>query len=255
MYYSVCNVDQKKVIRIEQDGETYTVLQGLRGTKNYVLLIKRAGPEWWWRKDQRAQVSLVSLEDGSRTLFNKEINYACPEPLFDLSPEEKYIVYFDPFKRGYYSHEILTGITRSITKTISESLEKDQSSYTLWPDPNLGYSRIPVGLAGWTDGDNQVLIYDNHDIWSVDPTGNGDPENITKGYGKTHHIQLRLLTRGSGAIAPGGYARELSEKEAVCLTGFNSKNKYAGIFQLKLDSGEELKLLFAGAYSLNQIKH
>ena len=33
--------------------------------------------------------------------------------------------------------------------------------------------RRPWGVAGWTDGDESVLIYDRHDIWEVETDGSG----------------------------------------------------------------------------------
>jgi hypothetical protein len=40
--------------------------------------------------------------------------------------------------------------------------------------------------------DSAVLIYDQYDIWKVDPEGKKPPVNLTNGYGRSDHTVLRL---------------------------------------------------------------
>jgi hypothetical protein len=37
------------------------------------------------------------------------------------------------------------------------------------------------GLAGWLDNDEAMLVYDQFDIWSIDPAGKRKPVKITSG--------------------------------------------------------------------------
>jgi dipeptidyl aminopeptidase/acylaminoacyl peptidase len=45
-------------------------------------------------------------------------------------------------------------------------------------------------LAGWTDNDAQLLLYDRYDIWSFDPRDKREPENLTKS-GRTDRMVYR----------------------------------------------------------------
>ena len=41
--------------------------------------------------------------------------------------------------------------------------------------------------------DTAVFIYDQYDIWEVDPQGREHPINITNGYGRKQHTPVRLI--------------------------------------------------------------
>lgn len=47
-------------------------------------------------------------------------------------------------------------------------------------------------MAGWIKYDEAVFIYDQYDIWKVDPKERKPPVNITNGYGRKHHTSVRL---------------------------------------------------------------
>ncbi len=51
-------------------------------------------------------------------------------------------------------------------------------------DPN------DYGVAGWTIGDKNVLLYDRYDIWSIDPS-TGVASNFTAGYGRKNKLIFR----------------------------------------------------------------
>src|SRR6202000_1449071 len=80
-------------------------------------------------------------------------------------------------------------------------------------------------VAGWIKNSQGVLIYDNYDLWQIDPAGIVKPTNITAGYGLKNHIKLRLInsnTYGNSLIFKNG--------DDFLLTGFNIDNKYNGYF-------------------------
>ncbi len=43
---------------------------------------------------------------------------------------------------------------------------------------------FPVGIAGWLADDEAVLVYDNYDIWKLDPINIKPPINVTNSYGQ-----------------------------------------------------------------------
>src|SRR5258705_3517149 len=104
------------------ENETFYSSVDLKGCNQYVVVTKNGGnTDLWWQPEARSSVYLESVRDGSRVLLKENIPYAHDwfESLeFSLSPEGKYIVYYDPFENNYFSYEIVSKITRNITEGI-----------------------------------------------------------------------------------------------------------------------------------------
>lgn len=100
---------------------------------------------------------------------------------YQLSPADKFIIWFRD--RKYYTYEIATGKTVCISEKVP---------YPLWdiddrhPSPSENY-----GVAAWSAGDEAVLVYDRHDIWSLDPRGVKDPVCLTAGEGRKRDLRFR----------------------------------------------------------------
>lgn len=82
---------------------------------------------------------------------------------------------------------------------------------------------MPAGAKG----DNRFLVYDRHDIWSVDPTGNAEPECLTKNYGRNNNLKIRYVN----TLAKE--RRFLSDGDLMTLTLFNYADKRNGLASLK----------------------
>lgn len=98
------------------------------------------------------------------------------------SPAGKYLVWFD---KNYHwqSYEVATGKTRDLTGGLGLPFHNYEDDH---PEPDNAY-----GLAGWTDNDNEVLIYDEFDVWKISPA-TGNAVCVTDGFGRQNHIRLRL---------------------------------------------------------------
>ncbi len=76
-----------------------------------------------------------------------------------------------------------------------------------FPSPSTTRSTItpttpaPTGPPGGWKNDEAFLIYDDFDIWRVDPTGSQAPRNVTEGVGRANDIRFRYVNlepRGGG---------------------------------------------------------
>lgn len=135
----------------------------------------------YWNPRQIPGYDLISLTDGSR------INVVpSPEPVagISLSPHEDYVTWFDPRAKHYFCYEIATGITRNVSSGIQTALINSHISRK---------EVLPYGVAGWLANDARLLIYDEFDIWQVDPMGRVPPLNITNGYGSLYQTTLRIV--------------------------------------------------------------
>jgi hypothetical protein len=228
-YIAVVELGRKKVQLLEQkDGEKIA----WRSIGDHVFLetgFNEAGS--WWPHSGVKSSYLVSLEDGRRNLMppsKSGIAFSVSS-----SPGGRWIYYWNPEQGHYYSLNPATGKTINLTERLP---------VTLVEDVNQGINSIPVGLIGWYVEDSAVLIYDNFDMWKVDPNGKKVPVNITGGYGKQHGIKLRIV-----------YGKDIySGDEELLLLGYDVWSKYNGFFKCRLDKPGQPEMLSMGPYTYYQ---
>lgn len=165
-----------------------------------------------WNYYTPEKISVVNVINGDR----KEIATVYAETA-QLSPEGRFVYWF---KDGnWFAYEIATGKTANITSRVP---------YPVWDeaDDHPGVRQL-YGDAGWSKGDNRFLVYDRHDIWSVDPTGNAEPECLTKNYGRNNNLKIRYVN----TLAKE--RRFLSDGDLMTLTLFNYADKRNGLASLK----------------------
>jgi dipeptidyl aminopeptidase/acylaminoacyl peptidase len=229
-FAAAMNVNGNQVIRIQRDGE---YVPDLRWAQKQVLVRTALSPseEWCWQKGSETRYLLVSLRSGSRTSLNIDSRYI--NPIVTLSPHSDYVIYYDPAEDGYCSYQVAGGITRHLTKGLGVSW-RDEQTYRCFnhPNPFYGVDPRPRGIAGWTDGDDALLVYDNNDIWKLDPSGLKKPVNITNGYGRRHHIQFKTENTVN-------YQNGLDGKRSLILEAFNEDTKEKGCYFLKISNKRE----------------
>ncbi len=98
------------------------------------------------------------------------------------SPEGRYLVWFDADYR-WQSYEVATGTRRDLTGAIGVPFHRHDDDH---PEPDNAY-----GVAGWTDGDREVVLYDEFDVWKVSPA-NGNAVCVTDGHGRQNRLRLRV---------------------------------------------------------------
>jgi dienelactone hydrolase len=182
-YTAVLNLLDNKIIRLEQPGESV-----VGKTEGFVLVEDSPGYysefESYWNIYSQPSFWLVSIKDGSRKLIRDHIINI--NEGIGLSPTGKWLLYYDNVRRDFFSYEISTGIRRNVTRKI----------YTTWTDSDNDmpdYKLVWVPWRGtWMENDKYVIIYDNFDIWMIDPKGIRFPVNLTNGYGRLHRIKFEL---------------------------------------------------------------
>jgi len=204
------------------------------GNDEYALVVHKEGDcddlESNWNPVCRTAVYLESTLSGQRTLVRQTKDGL---GMSTLSPDGRYVLFFDLDKRNYFSFDRRTGKTSCITRGI-------EAIWTIDSDQPL-MSRYPVGIAGWLPKDGLVLLYDRTDIWMVDLSGIKKPVSLTAGFGKDHHIAFRVLkSREEGTI--------LQKGGTVLLSAFNLDNKENGFYKTVIGEGGYPELLSMGPY-------
>ena len=150
---------------------------------------------------------VVDVRTGDRTLVAQQLPFGAT-----LSPEGKYVAWYggDGHWVGYdheggggfeggedwFVHDVRSGETRNITESLDASFARHD-----WDTPNVARS---YGSAGFTTGDEALLIYDRFDIWAV-PTdsssSSGGPWRITEGVAREANMSLRYMPTDPDARA------------------------------------------------------
>ena len=119
---------------------------------------------------------LVNQHSGEAKQFIEKQRFGA-----SLSPNGKFAAWFDGTDWMLKSTE--TGDIRNLTENTGGTFADEDNDR---PMPSGSY-----GIAGWTDGDQSVLIYDKYDIWQFD-TSSGDFLSITDGTGRAEMRIFRI---------------------------------------------------------------
>jgi dipeptidyl aminopeptidase/acylaminoacyl peptidase len=203
------------------------------GNADYVLGSSTKGgriaTQWTGRGTRSAYV--ISTSDGTRLLVKKDVI-----SFMQASPKGKYIYWYDPAEKNYFTYDVSTAEVKNITKKIKVPLYDTEYDMPDYPSA--------AGASGWVEGDKYFLLNDEYDIWKVDPTGKEQPVNLTNGYGRKNKVSLDYVRLDLEK-------RFINEGEKILLRGFNRITKNAGFFTTKVDTGSDPVLLSMGSYSYN----
>lgn len=139
-----------------------------------------------------------------------------------LSPKAKYIFGYNSVDSAWFTYNITSGKLTQLTTGMAFYNEQNDA-------PQYPY---PYGVAGWTENDASLLIYDRYDIWEFSPES----------------AEGRRLTKGREAKVRYRY-NKLDEEERFInrsgkwlLSTFNETSKNAGFFEFngKSNKGKQL---------------
>lgn len=143
-----------------------------------------------------------------------------------ISPNGKYIIWYDLANKNWFSYNNATGATVNISQGIPTKVYDEEDDH---PDVPEAY-----GTAGWLANDAGLLIYDRYDIWKVDPSGKEAPSNFTQGLGRKEKIRLRYLRLNTDLkYIPAG--------TPLVYTAFQENTKYNGFYIQDHPKSQKLK--------------
>ena len=140
------------------------------GKGDYVLLYTETpySLETMWTGGPSARDAVVvDLRTGKRRpVAEAEPGY------FRWSPEGKYVSWYNPVDSLYRAFNAATGAVADLTSNALGTFYDERNDQPTDPSP--------YGVAGWTENDDALVIYDRYDLWLVDPDG-GQTERLTEG--------------------------------------------------------------------------
>jgi dipeptidyl aminopeptidase/acylaminoacyl peptidase len=164
-----------------------------------------------WDTPSWQDVYTVDLATGARKLVLRETQV---EPR--LSAGGTYAMWYDWSAHADVTYNLKTGATDTVTRGIPYPLEDEEND-----SPTVAR---PYGVAGWTDGDRDVLIYDRYDLWAVDPEGKRAPRNVTDGAGRRDSVRFRVVDLDRER-------RTVAADQPLLLSAFSYRTKDAGFFR------------------------
>ncbi len=199
--------------------------------------------ETQWQTGAFQDIFAVSTVDGSQ----KQIAENIRGPV-SLSPTGRFIIWFNRSDSSWYSHHIAAGNTVRLNEDLPVSFADEDNDV---PDEPNGY-----GIAGWTAGDEEVLIYDKYDIWAFNPQGD-ERRLLTNGAGRSNQITFRYSNPKNNGPSLPGWRRKvpfIDIKEPLVLSAFNHVTKENGWYTTSGRNKRDPKELVMGPYRYGAIQ-
>jgi dipeptidyl aminopeptidase/acylaminoacyl peptidase len=169
---------------------------------------------------------VVDVESGARTMVSEMGRGGGT-----LSPSERYVTRWDGFEKAWFAIDVETGETINLTGAMSVPFHDILDDH---PDALRSY-----GAAGWTEDDEAFVVYDQFDVWAIDPTGGSAPRNLTEGVGRATDTRFRYIDlNDDDPVVPSD--------EDVLLSSFHLYTKAAGVHRDRFDRTREPEVLIAG---------
>ncbi len=186
-----------------------------------------------WEGRIKSSADVISLNTGER----KKILYNSYGS-FRASPKGKFVYWYDPVQKNYFTYNVSSGVIRNITATIKEPLYDTENDVPDFPGA--------AGNPTWLEADEAILINDVYDIWKVDPAGIKTPINLTQGFGKKNKTEFKY-------VKTDDEKRFINNGETILLGAQNKANKYGGFFTKKVDDNTMPQQLVFGPHSYSSL--
>lgn len=229
-YLAVMKPGDDRILQLgAADAEQVSLVD--EGNADWVLAETDKGNrvEGQWKGRTKSTAYAISTVDGKRRMIqsNSLSN-------FSASPKGKYVYWYDPLQKNYFTWEAASGVIKNISDKIKEPLYDVENDVPDYPRPQ--------GIIGWIEDDRYILIKDVYDIWQADPAGAEQPKNISNGFGKRTKTEFNYvrLDPEKRFIKPG---------ETILLRSQDKTSKYGGFYNKKVNEVSDPVLLTAGPYA------
>ena len=235
-YTAVMKPGDNKIVQLgADDAENITLVD--EGNAGWVLAESSKGNRIasQWEGRTKTTAYAMSTADGSRRMIK-----AGSLANFNASPGGKYVYWYEPDTKNYFTWNVENGLTKNISDKIKEPLYDVENDVPDYPGS--------AGITGWTANDQYFLINDVYDIWQTDPAGMEQPKNITNGFGRKNKTVFNYVNLDREK-------RFINTDENILLRSQDKASKYGGFYNKKVNEGGDPVLLMTGPYSFaNPVK-
>lgn len=220
-YQSVWNLDNNTFFQLAQKEIPYAIFNENRKVA-VIYNNTKYKPAF---KEDYADFYLINARTGEKKLLYEKMLagfYTSPQP----SPEGKYLAFFKD--QHWWSYNVATGQTVNLT-------EKTGATFWNTRDDHPAI-KPPFGMGGWTKGDKELLVYDEYNVWALNPDGKG-ARKLTNGEQEEVQYRVNRLDFEDPFI---------DDTKPIYFSAYGDKSKKFGYF--KLEKNKLTKLLFEDAY-------
>jgi dipeptidyl aminopeptidase/acylaminoacyl peptidase len=144
-----------------------------------------------------------------------------------LSPKATYVYWFSAPDTAWFVYSVASEKISRLNQNMKVKFADEENDA---PDYPVNY-----GVAGWTAGDQMIIVNDRYDLWGFDPQNQKAPVNLTK-TGRQDKIVFRYLKLDLEE-------RFIDPSKELLLSAFNETTKTSGYYKLSLKDGHLTKLL------------
>lgn len=162
-----------------------------------------------WEGRSKNSAYIISTKNGERKTIQKGLY-----TFYQASPNGKYVYWYNPQVKHYFTYDISSGKTNNVTKNIPQPIYDIDNDVPDFPRA--------MGIADWSDNDETIFVKSFYDIWKVSPQANITPVNFTE-TGKTKNLQFTTIRLDNEK-------RYLSAADTVLLMAQNQFNKSWSLF-------------------------
>ncbi len=217
-YTAVYNTEDNAVMQLgTEDAEKITLVN--EGNANWVLAETNKGNrmEEQWDGRTKSSAYIINTKTGEKKTIFKNL-YANAE----ASPAGKFVYWYNPVLKNYFTYEVATGIIRNVTEKIKVPLYDEENDLPDFAEP--------YGVMGWSKGDSSFFVYDRYFPWKISPVIAVEPQTfqqrsyIESYEGKVTHRYIKTNKE----------ERFIDEDKELPLRLFNNKTKTSGYELRKL---------------------
>lgn len=157
-----------------------------------------------------------------------------------VSPNGNYIIYYNDKDMTWNTYQVATGKKTVLNTGMSVKFYDEENDVPALPNS--------YGIAGWSEDDKEVYLYDKFDIWEFTPDGKSAPKNFTNGFGRSNNLTFRVSRTDPDA-------RFIAKKDVLWLNTFNNETKQNGFYRKAANSSKAPELVvMAPFYYSNLVK-
>ncbi len=168
-------------------------------------------------RQQFSNLYAIDVQSGRKTLVEERVQQD-----FGGSPGGRYLLWLDG--DDFWSYDLRDGEKRNITESVPAEFVNHDLTPTREQMPSFG-------IGGWLEDDRAVLLYDQFDVWEVQPDGSGG-RALTRGAPESIRYRVIRMDREADAFDPD---------EPLYFSTYGEWTKKAGFARARL--GDEPEML------------
>ncbi|MGK0285292.1 MAG: dipeptidyl aminopeptidase/acylaminoacyl peptidase [Salibacteraceae bacterium] len=171
-YLAVFHLNAQKVVPLGNDS-TGGIRPLIDGDSRYAVLTQSKAYDLStsWTFPFLSDYYRLNVITGEKELIKKAVGYNT-----SMSPSGRYFAYFNGKESAWYCIDMETKIDVLISQQLT-----NQNQIIANLESEIPAKPFAIGMYGWVESEEWMLIKTKYDIWKVDPKGVKSPVSLTNG--------------------------------------------------------------------------